>query len=806
MASPIHLFGDCSVDVATRELRRDGELVTLSPKVFDCLAYLIQHRDRAVGRDELIAAVWGKVDVTDTLLGQTVLKARRSVGDTGNAQQAIRTIPRFGYRWVAPIDSDANAGELPEPVPAAAPAPPEAGAPATHPDSPRIASAPVRGRRGLVALVLVVAGAAYALWWMRPMTTLPQPATATPAQLAPTARDMAAVLPVAVDADARWSWLRLGLMDLIAGRLRSAGQAVVPSDNVVALARGADGAATMVARMRKATGARHVVAASATLGDGGWLVRLDLDSGAGPGRAVEARNADPTTAARQAADRLLAVLGRRAPDPGSDPLALPASELLARTESAVLSDDIDGARRLLDSASPELRRSSQFGLRLGQVEYRAGQFDAAHREFESLLGEVGAETDPVLRGRILNGLGAVAMRQDRTADAARAYEAAVELLSGHDQPAALGQAYTGRGVTHASAGRYDLALADFSRARITLQLAGDALALARIDANEGVIDSQRGRFDDALAINLRAAARFEQFGALTELVSTLGNAAEANLALLQPRDALATLARADPALRQLQNAHARHGLEVVRATALIANGQNADARTLLASLADSVPHDGDKPLLARLASARAMLALGNREPAQAAQLAAAAVPALAGHDYRRDRIGAWLLLTRALRAAGRTREATTQVAQLRAWAAAAPDSSAPLYATLASAEQYWASRDIPRASAAFDQALADAEQRAVPIDLAEVVVAYGSRLIGSGELERAGAVVGQVSRWADRDFRCAVLQARFYQALGRRAAWQGALKSVLALAGERPLPAGLTKPPPAAPAGPAPAG
>src|SRR4249919_2509585 len=106
MSRPIYRFGDCTIDPSARELRTGGALATLSPKVFDCLIYLIENRERAVGRDELIAAVWGKVDVTDTLLGQTVLKARRAVGDSGDGQNVIRTVPRFGYRWVADIAVD----------------------------------------------------------------------------------------------------------------------------------------------------------------------------------------------------------------------------------------------------------------------------------------------------------------------------------------------------------------------------------------------------------------------------------------------------------------------------------------------------------------------------------------------------------------------------------------------------------------------------------------------------------------------------------------------------------------------------
>ncbi len=64
------------LDPARRELRRDDELLNLPPKVFDCIAYLAEHRERAVGRDELIAAVWGRTEVADNLLDQIMLRAR----------------------------------------------------------------------------------------------------------------------------------------------------------------------------------------------------------------------------------------------------------------------------------------------------------------------------------------------------------------------------------------------------------------------------------------------------------------------------------------------------------------------------------------------------------------------------------------------------------------------------------------------------------------------------------------------------------------------------------------------------------
>jgi DNA-binding winged helix-turn-helix (wHTH) protein len=103
MDHPAWRFGEFVLDRATRELRRGGKRVSLSAKAFDCIAYLIEQRGRAVGRDELIAAVWGRVDVSDSVLSQTVLYARRALEDTGREQHAIRTVVGFGYHWVAPI-------------------------------------------------------------------------------------------------------------------------------------------------------------------------------------------------------------------------------------------------------------------------------------------------------------------------------------------------------------------------------------------------------------------------------------------------------------------------------------------------------------------------------------------------------------------------------------------------------------------------------------------------------------------------------------------------------------------------------
>ena len=73
----------------------------LEPKAFNVLLHLIRHCDQVVSKDDLIAEVWGGRIVSDTTLSSAVFAVRRALGDTGDAQNLIRTIQRRGFRFVA---------------------------------------------------------------------------------------------------------------------------------------------------------------------------------------------------------------------------------------------------------------------------------------------------------------------------------------------------------------------------------------------------------------------------------------------------------------------------------------------------------------------------------------------------------------------------------------------------------------------------------------------------------------------------------------------------------------------------------
>lgn len=99
----VYRFSGFELDCRTRELRRNGKPVAMPARCFECLEYLIAQRARAVSRDELAQAVFGRNNVSDAQLGQVVLRARRVVGDDGQHQHLIRTVPRFGFHWVGEV-------------------------------------------------------------------------------------------------------------------------------------------------------------------------------------------------------------------------------------------------------------------------------------------------------------------------------------------------------------------------------------------------------------------------------------------------------------------------------------------------------------------------------------------------------------------------------------------------------------------------------------------------------------------------------------------------------------------------------
>jgi len=99
----IYVFDAYEFDTDRRVLRLEGTPVDLEPKVFDLLAYLIQHHDQFVSREKLYTHLWTQQFVSEAALTYCISEARKAVGDNGRAQRVIKTVHGRGYRFIAPV-------------------------------------------------------------------------------------------------------------------------------------------------------------------------------------------------------------------------------------------------------------------------------------------------------------------------------------------------------------------------------------------------------------------------------------------------------------------------------------------------------------------------------------------------------------------------------------------------------------------------------------------------------------------------------------------------------------------------------
>ena len=97
-------FHDCVLDLRCYTLHRAGVLMSLGPKAFNVLVYLLRHRDRVVLKEELCTLLWPGQAISDMALARCIASIRKAVGDTGGEQKIIQTLYGYGYRFIAAVD------------------------------------------------------------------------------------------------------------------------------------------------------------------------------------------------------------------------------------------------------------------------------------------------------------------------------------------------------------------------------------------------------------------------------------------------------------------------------------------------------------------------------------------------------------------------------------------------------------------------------------------------------------------------------------------------------------------------------
>src|SRR5215813_11198798 len=105
MKSPRHCyeFGPFRLDPTERQLLRLGQVLPLTPKVFDTLLLFLENSNLLLTKDEMIARLWPDSFVEEGNLAQNVSVLRRALGEQQNGKPYIETVPKRGYRFIAEV-------------------------------------------------------------------------------------------------------------------------------------------------------------------------------------------------------------------------------------------------------------------------------------------------------------------------------------------------------------------------------------------------------------------------------------------------------------------------------------------------------------------------------------------------------------------------------------------------------------------------------------------------------------------------------------------------------------------------------
>src|SRR5258706_1608304 len=99
-------FPPFRLDPVNQCLWRGDARITLAPKVFAVLTYLVEHPGRLVTQDELLEAIWPETYVQPEVLRTYILELRKLLGDRPKESLFIATLSKRGYQFVAPVTED----------------------------------------------------------------------------------------------------------------------------------------------------------------------------------------------------------------------------------------------------------------------------------------------------------------------------------------------------------------------------------------------------------------------------------------------------------------------------------------------------------------------------------------------------------------------------------------------------------------------------------------------------------------------------------------------------------------------------
>jgi len=200
----IYEFDAFRVDAKNRLLLRDGEVVPLTAKIFELLLVFVENHGRLLTKDELMQRVWQQNFVEEGNLTRNVSTLRKALGEDAKSHQYIVTVPRYGYKFVAPVKEVRETPAITtiaEQTVSTTVIEEEISLPAIMP-APRILSSTAEERKsrklsfwaaGIVAAVLLVAVAG--LYWVRSPESRQPPLVARPLTTDPGFEGMPSLSP-----------------------------------------------------------------------------------------------------------------------------------------------------------------------------------------------------------------------------------------------------------------------------------------------------------------------------------------------------------------------------------------------------------------------------------------------------------------------------------------------------------------------------------------------------------------------------------------------------------------------------------
>jgi DNA-binding winged helix-turn-helix (wHTH) protein/tetratricopeptide (TPR) repeat protein len=109
LVNPVYRFRDFELEPGERRLSQAGKPIALTPKVFDTLVLLVERAGHVVSKDELMKLLWPRGYVDESNLTKHIWVIRRALGDGEHESRFIETVPKIGYRFVAPVASGSTA-------------------------------------------------------------------------------------------------------------------------------------------------------------------------------------------------------------------------------------------------------------------------------------------------------------------------------------------------------------------------------------------------------------------------------------------------------------------------------------------------------------------------------------------------------------------------------------------------------------------------------------------------------------------------------------------------------------------------